>query len=95
VARELTKLHEELVRDTLMALAERFADGARGEVTIVVSGASEDAAGPGAPDDLDSEVRARLAAGETPRDVAAALARARGLPRREVYARVTALREER
>jgi 16S rRNA (cytidine1402-2'-O)-methyltransferase len=95
VARELTKLHEELVRGTLSELAKRFADGARGEVTLVVGGAPEAAADADAPGDLDSEIRARLAAGETPRDVAAALARARGLPRREVYARVLALREAR
>jgi len=95
VARELTKLHEEVARGTLAQLAERFADGARGEVTLVVGGAPEAAAGAGAPADLDAAIRARLAAGETPRDVAAALARARGLPRREVYARVTALRETR
>jgi len=92
VARELTKLHEEVVRDTLGALAERFADGARGEVTVVVGGALEVATDPA---DLDADIRARLAAGETPRDVAAALSRARGLARREVYARVLALREER
>ena len=92
VARELTKLHEEVVRDTLGALAERFADGARGEVTVVVGGALEVATDPA---DLDADIRARLAAGETPRDVAAALSRARGLPRRDVYARVLALREER
>jgi 16S rRNA (cytidine1402-2'-O)-methyltransferase len=95
VARELTKLHEELVHDTLGALAQRFADGARGEVTIVVGGAPEAAVSPDAPGDLDAEIRARLAAGQTPRDVAAALARASGLARREVYARVLAVREGR
>jgi 16S rRNA (cytidine1402-2'-O)-methyltransferase len=91
VARELTKLHEEVVRDTLPALAERFADGARGEVTLVVAGAAPAPAV--APADLDAEIRARLAAGETPRDIAAALARASDLPKREIYARVLALRD--
>jgi 16S rRNA (cytidine1402-2'-O)-methyltransferase len=90
VARELTKLHEEVVRGTLGALAQRFAEGARGEVTIVVGGAPEAAADPG---DLDAAIRARLAAGETPRDIAAVLARTCGLARREVYARVLAVRE--
>jgi 16S rRNA (cytidine1402-2'-O)-methyltransferase len=41
VARELTKIHEELVRGTLAELAERFAGGARGEVTLVVEGDRE------------------------------------------------------
>ncbi len=40
VARELTKLHEEVIRGPLPELAGRFADsGARGEVTIVIEGA--------------------------------------------------------
>jgi 16S rRNA (cytidine1402-2'-O)-methyltransferase len=95
VARELTKLHEEVARATLSALAQRFADGARGEVTIVVGGAPETAVSPDAPADLDADIRARLAAGETPRDVTAALSRASGLARREVYGRVLAVRDER
>lgn len=45
VARELTKRHEEVVRGTLGELAARFAEGARGEVTIVVEGAGAVARG--------------------------------------------------
>ncbi len=41
VARELTKLHEEVAHGSLGALRERFAGGTRGEVTIVVDGAPE------------------------------------------------------
>jgi 16S rRNA (cytidine1402-2'-O)-methyltransferase len=95
VARELTKLHEELVRGTLSELAKRFADGARGEVTLVVGGAPEAAADADAPGDLDSEIRARLAAGETPRDVASALSKHFSLPRRVVYRRVVSFRSAR
>lgn len=89
VARELTKLHEELVRGSLAELAERYAEGARGEVTLVVEGAPP--ASPPSAEVLDAEIRAALARGETPRDVAARLARP-GLPRRDVYQRVNALR---
>jgi len=39
VCRELTKLYEEVARGTLGELAERFADGARGEIVLVVEGA--------------------------------------------------------
>jgi 16S rRNA (cytidine1402-2'-O)-methyltransferase len=46
VAREMTKVHEELARGTLAELAARFGAGPlRGEVTIVVEGAME--RGPG------------------------------------------------
>ena len=42
VARELTKIHEELVRGTLGALAERYVDGRPlGEITLVVEGAAD------------------------------------------------------
>jgi len=98
LARELTKLHEELVRGRLSELAIRFAGEARGEVTLVVEGA---AGGAGAAqvqraaeevEPLEDELRRRLAGGEAPTDLARAVARARGLPRREVYLRVTALK---
>jgi 16S rRNA (cytidine1402-2'-O)-methyltransferase len=36
VCRELTKLHEEVARGTLAELAGRFAEGVRGEVTLVL-----------------------------------------------------------
>jgi 16S rRNA (cytidine1402-2'-O)-methyltransferase len=88
VARELTKLHEELARGTLSELAERYRDGARGEVTIVVAGAppvSADAPAP-APVDLDVRIAELAAAGHSTRDIATQLARETGLPRRHVYA---------
>jgi len=93
VARELTKLHEEVVRGSLGELAERFDGEVRGEVTIVVGGA---AAEEGARDvgELDDAIRERIAAGRSSREIAEEFARDTGLPRREVYARVVALREE-
>lgn len=40
IAREMTKLHEEFIRGTLLSLAELFADSApKGEVVLVVAGA--------------------------------------------------------
>lgn len=78
VARELTKLHEELARGTLSELAAKFSGEVKGEVVIVVSGAP-----PGKPAiDLESEVKARLARGERPRQIADAL---REHGKREVY----------
>ena len=93
VARELTKLHEEVVRGSLGELAERFDSQVRGEVTVVVGGA---AAEEGACDPvyLDDAIRERIAAGRSSREIAEELARDTGLPRREVYARVVALRED-
>ncbi|HWL60053.1 MAG TPA: 16S rRNA (cytidine(1402)-2'-O)-methyltransferase [Microbacteriaceae bacterium] len=82
VARELTKLHEEVVRDTLAALAERFADGTRGEIAIVVAGAPMTTADP---ERALTEVLARVAAGESLKDAAADVAAATGLSRKALY----------
>jgi 16S rRNA (cytidine1402-2'-O)-methyltransferase len=92
VARELTKIHEEFARGTLGELAERFAGGARGEVTIVVAGADEVVAIPGeAPEAAIGAAIAALAArGLRAKEISAALARDFGLPKRAAYARVVA-----
>ena len=44
LARELTKLHEEIARGSLRELLERFGDGSavRGEIVLVISGAAVD-----------------------------------------------------
>jgi 16S rRNA (cytidine1402-2'-O)-methyltransferase len=85
VCRELTKTHEEVRRGPLAELVAWAAEGVRGEVTIVVSGA------PGGPDverDPDSLLAAvaALEAEGTPRKEAVVeVARRAGVPKREVY----------
>jgi 16S rRNA (cytidine1402-2'-O)-methyltransferase len=90
LAREMTKLHESFERDTLASLAARFVEGARGEVTLVVAGAPPPPRAQAA--DLDAALRAGLAAGGAPSDVAREVAARLGVPRREAYARALALR---
>jgi 16S rRNA (cytidine1402-2'-O)-methyltransferase len=86
LARELTKIHEEAVRGTLGALAERYRDEPpRGECTLVVAGASDAEATAAAAFDVEAEARALLAQGLGPKDVAARLALATGKPRRVLY----------
>jgi len=91
VGRELTKRHEEVVPATLCQLARHFAEGVRGEVTLVVegSGGPELLAG----EALRAEIRTRLATGEGPRQVAAALAGRTDLSRSELYALALSERE--
>ena len=85
VARELTKLHEELARGRLGDLAERFRGEVLGEVTLVVSGQGAAVAAPSPPEALEAELARRLAAGEAPTAIAREVARARGLKRADVY----------
>jgi 16S rRNA (cytidine1402-2'-O)-methyltransferase len=90
VARELTKLHEEVWRGSLGdALAWVRVAAPRGEIVLVLEGAP--AAGP--PDDatLVDALRDELAAGATARDAARAVAARLGVPRRRVYDLATRL----
>jgi 16S rRNA (cytidine1402-2'-O)-methyltransferase len=84
VCRELTKTHEEVRRGGLGELSAWASDGLRGEITVVVAGASprQDET---APADLAEEVAAFVAAGSTRRDAVDAVAAAHGLARRSVY----------
>jgi 16S rRNA (cytidine1402-2'-O)-methyltransferase len=95
VARELTKVHEELARGTLKELTARFAETApRGEVTIVVEGAAATAAAEVQAVDVEAEVKRRLATGESPKEIAAALALQTGKPRRQIYQLAVALKRD-
>jgi len=96
LARELTKLHEEVARGTLRELATKFSAGTRGEVTIVVGGCPRETVAGAAPDRdaaLEAEIGALLASGETTRAIASRLSLQYGVPRREVYARALEIRE--
>jgi len=94
LARELTKLHEEMARGSLSQLRVRFAGDLRGEVTLVIAGAGEaPAEAPAEPP--EEEILRRLAAGEAPTEVARAIAKGRGVPRGEAYAMVERVRGRR
>ncbi len=87
VARELTKLHEEVVRGPLGELELR---APRGEYVIVLAGAP--ALRPAADDDaVRDALRAARASGASTRDATAAVASQLRRPEREVYALAIAL----
>lgn len=94
LCRELTKLHEEVVRGTLGDLQAYLAAGVRGELTLVLAGAPQDA-----PDDATSmpqlvaEVEQRVATGERTKDAVTAVAGARGAAKRALYQAVLDHRE--
>ncbi len=90
VARELTKLYEEVRRGGLAELAAHYAEAGppKGEVVVVVGPPAE--APPASPETVDEQLRRALAE-LSPRDAATTVAAATGLPRRQVYARAVAL----
>jgi len=95
VARELTKLHEEVWRGRLAAAVGEFeAREVRGEVVVVLAGA-----GGGTGPSVDEaavvgELRRQVEAGASWRDAAAAVAAGLGVSRRWVYEQALALRRQ-
>ena len=85
VCRELTKTHEEVRRGPLGELVVWAAEGVRGEVTIVVTGAAPSAAISTEPPALVAAVAEREDQGMTRKEAIAEVARLAGVPKREVY----------
>jgi 16S rRNA (cytidine1402-2'-O)-methyltransferase len=94
VARELTKLHEEVRRESLAALAEHYrrAGPPKGEIVVVVGPPPASVAA--ADEDIDAQLLSALRTASL-REATAAVAAATGLPRRQVYARALALQGKR
>ena len=83
VAREMTKLHEEFVRGTVVELADRFDEPPKGEVVLVLEGAPP-------PAEVDDEriqvvLDEARAGGASTRDAADEAARRLGVSRRRAY----------
>ncbi|TMK20275.1 MAG: 16S rRNA (cytidine(1402)-2'-O)-methyltransferase [Actinobacteria bacterium] len=85
LTRELTKVHEEVVRAPLSELVERVRDGVRGEVTLVIAGApgrDHDAA---ALAGVVDALRAHLSEGLSKKDAIARVASELDVPKKAVY----------
>jgi 16S rRNA (cytidine1402-2'-O)-methyltransferase len=85
VCRELTKTHEEVRRGSLEELVSWAADGVRGEVTIVVQGASATAELDTDPASLRAAVTQLEQDGTSRKEAIVEVARRAGVPKREVY----------
>jgi 16S rRNA (cytidine1402-2'-O)-methyltransferase len=87
VARELTKLHEEVVEGDAGELAARYEENPpKGEIVLIIHPAK-----PAVAPDLDSLLE-QLLATERVKDAASIAAEMTGLPRKECYARALALK---
>jgi 16S rRNA (cytidine1402-2'-O)-methyltransferase len=91
VARELTKLHETVIRGPLADLAaDPRLDAPRGEIVVMVGPGAERVASADEADAALAEAVARVG----PARAASEVAKALGLSRRDLYARALALKQE-
>jgi len=84
VARELTKLHEEIYRGTVAGAREHFTGDVRGEVTLVLGGATEESAA-WDEEQVRQALRQALGDGADRKGAVQRVTQASGWPRREVY----------
>lgn len=82
VCRELTKTYEEVRRGGLAELADWAAEGVKGEITVVVGGATARSA---SVEDVLPGIQERVAAGERLKDVCADVAGQTGLSKKALY----------
>ena len=86
VARELTKLHEEIWRGTLTGALERFRERPpRGEITLIVAGKPADEPVVWSEEAVRAALAGRLARGEPRSAAAKAVARESGWSKQAVY----------
>jgi 16S rRNA (cytidine1402-2'-O)-methyltransferase len=92
VARELTKVHEEVRTGTLSELADYYSEvPPRGELTIVVEGTGAPALPPDRSADAAEEAASLLAEGLSRREVARKLTETLGMSRNDAYRLVMGL----
>ena len=86
LCRELTKLHEEVVRTTLGKAVEKYAETApRGEFVLVVAGAPEEVAQTATPEDAAVHVTRLMESGMSRKDAIKQTAKDLDLPKNVVY----------
>ena len=88
VCRELTKLHEEVVRGTLGELARRFRDDVKGEIVVVITPSAGPAASPDIAFAVDA-LRRLVQSGARPRAAAGVVAALTGTRANELYTALT------
>ena len=88
VARELTKAHEEFLRGTARQILDILSarDAVKGEITLLIGKAAKHDAPQGEQPPIEEAVAAFMREGLTRMDAVKAVAKRRGLSKREVYA---------
>jgi 16S rRNA (cytidine1402-2'-O)-methyltransferase len=95
IARELTKLHEEVWRGTLGEARAHFEDRElRGEVVVVIGGSTTPPAVSATDEEILEALRGQMSSGESAKDAAGSVSKELGVPRRRAYSLATGLRDE-
>ncbi|MFT3988929.1 16S rRNA (cytidine(1402)-2'-O)-methyltransferase [Aestuariivirga sp.] len=94
VARELTKLHEEILRGTASEVAATLAarPAVKGEITLLI-GPPAEGEGKASAEDLEAAI-AEVSASLPASKAAAEIAKRFGLPKKDIYARILAAKAE-
>ena len=91
LVRELTKIHEEVVRTTLAEAVERYTQNPpRGEFVLVVEGAAPTEQAPMTLEQAEALAREYMAQGMSPSEAAKTAAAETGLKKGDVYRRIIA-----
>ncbi len=96
VARELTKIHEEIFRGQVSeAIAHFAANPPRGEITLIIGGAKKQSASERWSEDLLREaLQEAITRGDSPSNIAQRIAKQSGWKRREVYNIITEIQSQ-
>jgi 16S rRNA (cytidine1402-2'-O)-methyltransferase len=84
IARELTKAHEEIIRGSLDEFVSLGEETLRGEMVILVSGATPKASEL-SENDITSLLKSKIKAGKSSKDAIGEIAKENGLPKNAVY----------
>ncbi len=93
VARELTKLHEEIWRGRVSQAQAHFGDPVKGEITLVVAGAPPDETPVWEPEEVQSHAARLMGEGMSHSRAVKRVAKASGWRRRQVYALTLELKD--
>ena len=86
IVREITKIHEDVIRTTTKEAAENFADGSlKGEIVLVLEGAKPKSEQEYSINDAVELAKALIQNGEKPSNAAKEAAKAMGFKKNEIY----------
>jgi len=94
VARELTKKYEEVYRGSLAEARNHFAEGVRGEITLVVAGAEGEGEKSQEAGDWADELEQLMLRGHSVKEAADFISAKFGISRREIYQKALKLKTQ-